>query len=230
MAPFTSPCNGHVVVNASYIHVTRLAHGLLPAQLSSGTTIRVGSNQSRRVGCRIDDMPESAMQTREQVLLAAADAGFPITGDQLARWHRAGLLPHPRQRALGRGLGTVTIYPPGTVEQLLALCRIRQQHRSLTRAAFKLWWDGFPVEEDQVRGPLTHAATKLDSDLAGTTKTPQGPAKGLTAAVNRRLGRKRTQALDEAIRTASLQSSAPLSPSQISACHRCHHRSMSSSP
>ena len=157
-------------------------------------------------------MPNAAELTREQVLLAAAGAGFPITGDQLARWHRAGLLPRPRQRSLGRGLGTVTIYPAGTVEQLVALCRVRQQHRSLTRAAFQLWWDGFPVDPEQVWGPLGEVATKFDSDLAGAATLQVGPAKGLTAVVNRRLGPQRREALETAIRAASQHPSGALTP------------------
>lgn len=120
------------------------------------------------MGCKLSTLQAEGGQFREQVLLALAAAGFDVTGDQLARWHRAGLLARPRQRSLGRGLGTVIVCSPGTVEQAIALClcRIRTRHRSLSRAAFQLWWEGFVVDPAQVKEPIRLAAAKLDADIA----------------------------------------------------------------
>lgn len=147
-------------------------------------------------------MHEEAGQTSDQVLLAVGAAGFPITGDQLARWHRAGLVPRPRQRSLGRGKGTATIYPSGTVEQVVALCQITSQHRSLARAAFKLWWDGYEVDPEQVWASLNKAAAKLDAELAGERSSKHKPANSFEGLLNRRLGPARRQQIEQAVREA----------------------------
>ena len=154
-------------------------------------------------------MPESADQTRDDVLSAAAEAGYPITGDQLARWHRGGLLPRPRQRSRGRGFGTVTIYPPGTAEQVVALCEITARHRSLARAAFQLWWDGFPVDPEQICTPLMKVAAKVDEELSLGGDGAQKSRSAFEGLINRRLGRERRQQIEAAVRTAASQPSAP---------------------
>jgi hypothetical protein len=155
------------------------------------------------MGCILSLMPGTADQTREEVLLAAADAGFAVTGDQLARWHRTGLVPRPRQQSLGRGLGTVTVYPPGTTDQVIALCRIRTRHRSLAQAAFQLWWDGFGVDPGQVRGPLQAAAAKVDEDLASMASGQGTVPIRFGGTADRRLGRQRRQKIEATIRNAS---------------------------
>ena len=52
-------------------------------------------------------------EPRGRLLEVAKVAGFVVTPQQLARWHRVGLLPRPVQRGQGRGRGTVTLYPGG---------------------------------------------------------------------------------------------------------------------
>ena len=151
-------------------------------------------------------------QTREQVLLALATAGFEVTGDQLARWHRAGLLPRPRQRSLGRGLGTVTVYPPGTVEQAMALCQIRTRHRSLSRAAFQLWWDGFAVDLSQVLEPIKLVAAKVDTDLAAIVSVDGTLPVRFGGPAERRLGRRGRERLEATVRAASRDLQAPVAP------------------
>lgn len=169
-----------------------------------------GSKITDRERCNLAVMSESADQTREQVLLTAADAGCPVSAEQLARWHRAGLLPRPRQRSLGRGLGTVTVYPPGTASQVVALCRIRSGHRSLDRAAFQLWWEGFAVDPEKVWAPLTQVAKTLDSDLA-TIRAGQGAvAVRLGGLADRRIGRQRLKRLEATIRSAAEKETDPV--------------------
>lgn len=122
------------------------------------------------------------------LLAAAQAAGFPLTDTQLARWHRAGLLPRPQQVSLGRGRGTVTSYPEGTTAQLLALCQIRQSDRSLARIGFRLWWDGHDVEPHLVLEPLLAAADEIDVSLRST----EDDARASTPAariLSRRLGK-----------------------------------------
>jgi len=82
-----------------------------------------------------------------------------VTKTQLARWHRAGLLARPvRRQGLGRGKGTVSIYPPGTGKQLLALVAIHSRERRLPFVAWKLWWEGHNISTQRARAFLDRIA------------------------------------------------------------------------
>jgi hypothetical protein len=111
----------------------------------------------------------------EQVLASARANGFDVSPQQLARWHRAGLLPRPVQRSLGRGRGTVVEYDAKTAGQLVALCKIRTEVRSLGRAGFQLWWQGYDVDEQVYREPIQQAAAELIAEIAGE-RPPAGRA------------------------------------------------------
>lgn len=95
------------------------------------------------------------------LLALARGAGYPIDERRLARWHREGLLPTARQRGLGRGLGTESLYPAGTEKQLLALLAIRRTKRRLSAVAWDLWWQGFQVSEEHVRTILRTTAARV---------------------------------------------------------------------
>lgn len=82
----------------------------------------------------------------------------PVTRTQLSRWHRAGYLPTPRRVPLGRGLGTISIYPLGTRKQLEALCQLLSRDRNLTRVGWCMWWDGYAVPHQLARDLLTPVA------------------------------------------------------------------------
>jgi hypothetical protein len=97
----------------------------------------------------------------DDVLAAARAADHVVTANQLRRWHRKGLLPRPKQKGVARGLGSIVVYPPGTSAQLIALCKLLAQHKKLERAAWPLWWQGFPVAEHYVRDPLTRLVASL---------------------------------------------------------------------
>src|SRR6266545_847905 len=85
-------------------------------------------------------------KTREQLLAAATAAGLAVSQAQLSRWHRADLLPRPQVRSLGRGRGTVSLYPPGSGQRLVRVARLHQRQRRLMSVAWQLWWDdGGPV-------------------------------------------------------------------------------------
>src|SRR5438445_768462 len=85
------------------------------------------------LACYHVGMSDGVAAERADDLIALAKAsGFHVTKTQLARWHRAGLLPRPvRRQGLGRGKGTISIYPAGTGTQLLALLVIRTRERGL---------------------------------------------------------------------------------------------------
>lgn len=96
--------------------------------------------------------------------------GFALTKTQLARWHRAGLLPQPRQRGLGRGKGTSSIYPNGTGNQLRALLEIHARERRLPFVAWKLGWEGFEVPIEQIRAFIEWIATEWERAIHALIK------------------------------------------------------------
>lgn len=99
-------------------------------------------------------------ESGHDLLSTAAGHGYSVSPTQLARWHRAGLLPRPRQRSKGRGNGTESLYPAGTGRQLLTLCRARQQVRSIDDLGWALWWEGYEVDlalvHTALKGALDH--------------------------------------------------------------------------
>jgi hypothetical protein len=108
-----------------------------------------------------------------QSLLGLAGAHrFKVTAGQLARWHRAGILPTPMQRSLGRGRGSETIYPPGTDALLLAICEARKHKRKLDHVAWTLWWNGHDVPMEPVRSFMRKTAVKVDRTISGATPLP----------------------------------------------------------
>jgi hypothetical protein len=92
-------------------------------------------------------------ESKEELLAAASNAGFDVSEAQLARWHRAGLLPRPQVRSLGRGKGTESLYPIGSSQRLVRVARVHVDEHRLSNAAWRLWWeDG---------GPLTNSARRF---------------------------------------------------------------------
>ena len=108
---------------------------------------------------RSDDPGESAAE----ILAVSKNAGVSLTVWMIRRWHRAGLLPKPVQKyRLGTG-GSETIYPIGTTNQLLALCKfIELFPRSLQLCGEALWWRGFPVGHKYWRDVLQNSAAWYD--------------------------------------------------------------------
>ncbi len=108
-----------------------------------------------------DETPEPALA----VLHRAREAGFKVSAAQLARWHRSGLVPSPRQHSLGRGKGTQSLYPAGTASQVVALCQMHRTTRSLNDVGWFLWWYGFSVAERYWHERLSEAAAKWDGAI-----------------------------------------------------------------
>lgn len=111
---------------------------------------------------RATRIPVPTGESADRVLAAAAARGWPITRAQLERRHRAGLIPRPRQVALGRGLGSATVYPPGSVEQLIAGLEIGSRVRALPAVAWELWFTGRPVPMSDIRAYLEGVARLHD--------------------------------------------------------------------
>lgn len=124
-------------------------------------------------------MPES----KEELLAAAASAGLEVSDAQLARWHRAGLLPRPQVRSLGRGKGTESLYPPGSSERLVRVAQVHVEEHRLSNAAWRLWWeDGGPLTKS-ARQFLSQVATGLDKEREYVVDLVERDAAGDPTAV-----------------------------------------------
>jgi len=145
---------------------------------------------------------EQPHESRDQVLAYAAGFGFAVSAAQLARWHRAGILPSPRQRSLGRGRGTETAYPPGTSLQLVALCKVKEHERRLSKIAFQLWWEGFTVDLLLIREQIKVALESQQRGIQAIVTTTR-PASGIETIMRRSLGSDRIEAIVEEMREAA---------------------------
>ena len=108
-------------------------------------------------------------ETPTQLIELAQANNYTVSATQLGRWHRAGLLPTPSP-PLGdeQESGKQWVYPPGTGEQLLALCKLRKQHGPgipLLRLAWLLWWQGYDIPPARIRTFLTSTIAKLQEVL-----------------------------------------------------------------
>lgn len=140
-------------------------------------------------------------RTARFLLDLAAAQGHKITVNQLARWHRAGILPTPRQRSLGRGRGTETVYPPGTDVLFLAVCEARKHKRKLHHVAWALWWDRHDVPIEPVRAFMRKTAARMDAVISGQKPLPEaekirrGRLSWPISGARKRVGRDRFPAL-----------------------------------
>jgi hypothetical protein len=98
-------------------------------------------------------------------LLADPEAkirGKQVSATQLARWHRERYIPQPVRHGLGRGRGTVSIYPPETREQLRRLCAFWSKERDAEKVQWRMWWAGYPVPDTFGQRWLSRAAAEWD--------------------------------------------------------------------
>ena len=154
----------------------------------------------------------SPAEPRDQVIERASALGYDVSEDQLARWHRAGLLPRPRQRPLGRGRGTETTYPHGTSVQVVAVCQIKDEERRLGRVAFRLWWDGFDVDLAVIREQLASVMRPIEDEIR---KAATGGGTGLRGVLGRTLGHDRIEAIAAVMANQSDASEDPASTAVI---------------
>lgn len=95
-------------------------------------------------------------------LQAAFDcAEVPFHPGKLERWRREGLLPRVEQQALGRILGSRTLYPRGTAEQAIEIERLFCTKRKIAFVGWELWWRGFDVDPRYWQPALAKAHASL---------------------------------------------------------------------
>ncbi len=134
--------------------------------------------------CMDENTLMSPGETTEALIAHVSSYGFPTTKTELARWHRAGLLPRPQRRSLGRGHGMVSIYPPGTTDQLLALCTIHRSEKRLLYVAWHLWWEGYTVPLSTIREFLEEARAQWQQGIEEIRQLQEHPEQ-LSKLLNR---------------------------------------------
>lgn len=92
---------------------------------------------------------------------ALANAGSSATAEQVERWRREGLLPHPRQIGHGRGKGSHTEVPFASVAQVQEIVQLYAIRRKRDWVGWQLWLRGFGVAERYWREPLENARKAL---------------------------------------------------------------------
>ncbi len=123
--------------------------------------------------------------TVDQLLALAAAEGFnppEITARKIERWRKEGLLPPPRRISLGRPLGTRSEYPPGTDQQLLALCRLRRRFpHDLDAVRFGLWYERYPLPIDGVKQSMEQLLRPITQILPLNESDPLDAAEQLVS-------------------------------------------------
>ncbi len=121
-------------------------------------------------------MGDGQVETTDVLVAEAAKQGHQVSRAQLKRWYAAGLLPRPRRRSLGKGRGTMTIYPPGTTAQLLRLLEIRAEGGRFDpeQALWRLWWEKWSIEPGRVRTLLAEQVETQQQALFDVRHDPAG--------------------------------------------------------
>lgn len=135
--------------------------------VSCGSTVRVDREPCLRPGTVGSNGVEERWETTAELLAVAEKVGCSLTPGLLARWHRAGVLPTPKQRSLGRGRGSVSCYPPGSRDQLVVLLSLRPRRRRLDELAWAMWWNRSGIPTVRARPYAVRTFESMNSVLAG---------------------------------------------------------------
>jgi hypothetical protein len=101
--------------------------------------------------------------TTNALITAARREGYKVSEHQLKNWRREGLIPRPSQSHRRGVRGSEARFPPGTLEQLLVVCRLHTHERRLTELRFDVWWEGYWIEPTMLKPSI---AALLDAPLA----------------------------------------------------------------
>jgi hypothetical protein len=140
--------------------------------------------------------------TRAEIVQAVRSRGLRVTASQVERWHKAGLLPAPRRRSLGRGHGTESRYHPIALAQAAAIAVYRRDIKSLDSIRWALWCFGFDVtssvrayllgylkhEVSRLRTALEEFEAETAADDIRTERLVRGRQRGAWGRIRRRVG------------------------------------------
>lgn len=115
----------------------------------------------------------SSSLTAETILENLKSEGYIVTKAQIQRWHRAGLLPSPTKRGLGRGFGTINEYPSETDTIVKAICELQQQHRRLDDITWAMWLSGGTIQPNLIKQQL-RAMLEVMQEVHNELASPTG--------------------------------------------------------
>lgn len=104
--------------------------------------------------------------TEKQLLAQVAEAGYPdVTAWQIDRWRKRRLFSATRP---SRGwYGSETLYPPETVQHVLAICRLKQRFpHNLELLRFLLWCEGYSLPLPDIKQAIKRFVGKALQLLA----------------------------------------------------------------
>jgi hypothetical protein len=97
---------------------------------------------------------EQSYITGNEFCDALTKVGSSVSVDQIERWRREGLLPHPKQVGHGRGNGSHVEVPNASVAQAQEITRLYAIRRKRDWVGWQLWLRGFDVAERYWHEPL----------------------------------------------------------------------------
>ena len=112
----------------------------------------------------------SRENSSQELVDIAALAGFgDVTCECLRSWARRGLMQRPGQAWQRGRSGSLTLFPLGSDEQMLAICEhhYTRDVASLRCVGFWLWWDGRYVEPKKLPKMLSRALFEATGDIRG---------------------------------------------------------------
>ena len=148
---------------------------------------------------------EGPPEPLQKVLDGVQEEGTEISRSQLHRWQRGGVIPRPRQRGLGRDNGSDSLYPPGTTRQVIRVCELLKEDRSLTRARWRLWAEGFALP-DEFREPTSMSLRQDSTGFAGSKRRGQMPIYKCETRLLRGLKREISSPLQKGASTKTVES------------------------
>jgi hypothetical protein len=99
--------------------------------------------------------------TEETLLAGAAEAGAAVSHHRLKRWRIHGLIPRPKQLHVKGCRGSVSVYPPETLRQVIEVYRLHQKERRLDELRLRVWRGGFDVPTDKIRSFIREVLDRL---------------------------------------------------------------------
>jgi hypothetical protein len=108
--------------------------------------------------------PEQSGEWETQAEIDACLEETGVTGPQIRRWRRKGLLPEVQQIPDAYH-GSVVLYPRGTCAQIKAAKALFGEKNRVDYVGLRLWRQGFPVDEKYWRPRLRRLGSSADRIL-----------------------------------------------------------------
>jgi hypothetical protein len=100
--------------------------------------------------------------TLAELLASASREGQRVSADQFRRWRGLGLIPAPAKTSPGRGKGVTATYGDLHLRQLTAVAEALRDDRRTARVMWKLWMDGFAIDERRILVQLKQTLKEIE--------------------------------------------------------------------